>query len=170
LRTFSSLNRLPVFDVCTGSRLGEVCDLCISEKGEVKSLLVKTVSLFSVKKQLPIDSVECFGVDCIMTKKEWLIPFCSDKIFTFFHKQSIEGTPFFDKNGEILGRLKDVYFLENLGMIVGYELTDGFFSDLLEGSKIIRTNTPPAIGKDAVIVTPERVRGGFHAYLSKLPE
>jgi uncharacterized protein YrrD len=170
LRTFSSLKGLPVFDTCTGSRLGEVCDLCITGKGEVNSLLIKMVSLFSVKKQLPIGSVESFGTDGIMTRKKYLHPFCSDKVFTFVHRKPIEGILIFDKNGETLGRLKDVYFLENLGMIVGYQLTDGFFSDLLEGNKIIQTKTPPAIGKDAIIVTTERVRGGCHAYLSKLPK
>jgi uncharacterized protein YrrD len=56
------------------------------------------------------------------------------------------------KSGESLGLLQDVYFHEELGTIVGYEITDGFFSDITDGKQIIHSEKPPAIGKDAIIV------------------
>ncbi|WML47425.1 PRC-barrel domain-containing protein [Neobacillus sp. PS3-34] len=56
------------------------------------------------------------------------------------------------KRGNSVGLLKDVYFLEELGTIVGYEYTDGFFSELSEGKRVINSVEPPAIGKDAIIV------------------
>lgn len=45
-----------------------------------------------------------------------------------------------------------VYFNEQLGKIVGYKVTDGFFSDITERTQLIESETPPAIGKDAIIV------------------
>lgn len=44
--------------------------------------------------------------------------------------------------GKKLGLLEDVYFMEEVGTIVGYELTDGFFSDITEGSVSSKPLTP----------------------------
>ena len=41
LRTFSLLKGIPVYEVKSGSKIGEVCDLDISDNGRVKGLLVK---------------------------------------------------------------------------------------------------------------------------------
>ena len=35
-------------------------------------------------------------------------------------------------NGRELGWVEDVYFREELGTLVGYELSDGFLADVLE--------------------------------------
>ena len=43
------------------------------------------------------------------------------------------------EEGEPLGFLKDVYFQEEVGTIVGYEITDGFFSDITEGKQVIKS-------------------------------
>jgi uncharacterized protein YrrD len=56
------------------------------------------------------------------------------------------------KSGETLGMLKDVYFLEEMGTIVGYEITDGFFSEITEGNQMIQSEKPLTVGKDAIIV------------------
>ena len=67
--------------------------------------------------------------------------------------------------------LDDVYFLEEVGTIVGYELTDGFFSDITQGKRVIRTPHPPKIGKDAIIVSVNKLRGGMpHDEMSELPK
>ncbi len=42
--------------------------------------------------------------------------------------------------------------MEEVGTIIGYELSDGFFSDIMEGKQVIKADQPPAIGKDAIIV------------------
>ena len=43
------------------------------------------------------------------------------------------------KEGERLGILEDVYFMEEVGTIVGYELSDGFFSDIMEGKRVVKS-------------------------------
>lgn len=74
-------------------------------------------------------------------------------------------------DGEQLGLLDDVYFLEEVGTIVGYELTDGFFSDIAQGKRVIRTPNPPQIGKDAMIVSVNKLRGGkTNDEMSELPK
>jgi uncharacterized protein YrrD len=41
LRTFALLKGQPVFEAKTGSKIGEVTDLCITNDGVVKGLMVK---------------------------------------------------------------------------------------------------------------------------------
>lgn len=36
-----------------------------------------------------------------------------------------------------------VYFHEQLGKIVEYKVTDGFFSDITEGTQLIESEAPP---------------------------
>ena len=61
--------------------------------------------------------------------------------------------------GSELGRLENVYFLEEMGTLIGYELTDGFLTDLKEGRKTLHPAERLTWGDDALIVpgdvTPE---------------
>jgi uncharacterized protein YrrD len=82
--------------------------------------------------------------------------------------QAIEGEPnWLDNAGinssavmttkvEVLGVLTDVLLEETAGNILGYELSDGYFNDLLRGRKVIPTANIITWGKDTVIVD-ERV-------------
>jgi uncharacterized protein YrrD len=72
--------------------------------------------------------------------------------FTLEHHKCLTGKMVMSSEGEKLGLVEDVYFMEELGTIVGYECTDGFFSDIKEGKRVVKTIHPPAIGKDTIIV------------------
>jgi uncharacterized protein YrrD len=153
LRTFSLLKGLPVFEVKSGNKIGEVCDLCISGNGRVKGLLLKKGAFFKQTFFLNIQDVTSFGWDGIMINDIGKL----DSIkktpeYTFIHNHSLSGKMIYSHDGESLGLLKDVYFLEEMGTIVGYEITDGFFSDISEGKRVIQALEPATIGKDAIIV------------------
>ncbi len=57
------------------------------------------------------------------------------------------------QEGDILGMLEDVYFCLDRGIIVAYELSDGFFSDLA-GSKrqIQRADSLVEVRKDEIVL------------------
>jgi len=59
-------------------------------------------------------------------------------------------------DGEQLGRVSDVYFSEILGtQIVGYELTDGFIADVMEGRRWLPVPSDldsVMLGENAIIV------------------
>ncbi|MCM2531552.1 PRC-barrel domain-containing protein [Neobacillus pocheonensis] len=168
MRTFSLLKGQPVYETNTGTKIGEVTDLCISSSGTVKGLLVKKGVFFKQTFFLDIQKVASFGWDGVMIEdimhleKLKTIP-----EYTLTHQHSLDGIMMLSKSGDSLGLLKDVYFQEELGTIVGYEITDGFFSDIKEGKQVIESEKPPAIGKDAIIVdvnenslTNEPLKGG----------
>jgi uncharacterized protein YrrD len=153
LRTFSLLKGQPVYETKTGTKIGEITDLCITGTGTVKGLLVKKGVFFKQTFFLDIQKVASFGWDGVMIEDTMhLEKLKTNPEYTLTHQHSLDGIMMLSKSGESLGLLKDVYFQEELGTIVGYEITDGFFSDITEGKQVIESGKPPAIGKDAIIV------------------
>lgn len=170
MRTFSLLKGMPVYDR-NGELLGEVCDICIGDEGMVTDLLLQMKGFIGKKLRVPVQSISSFGEDGIMVDSNGQ---CSkyqelDDEYTMHHGRPLAKKMTMTPQGEQLGMLDDVYFLEKEGTIVGYELTDGFFSDITEGKRIIRTLIPPSIGKDAIIVSAINQRGGnAHDEMSEL--
>jgi uncharacterized protein YrrD len=153
LRTFSLLKGLPIFELKTGAKLGEVCDLCVSSNGMVKGLLVKKGILIKKTYMISVQNVSSFGFDGVMIEDQKVLEPLNVPIdYTFENKHQLLGRMMMTAEGERLGILEDVYFLEEVGTIIGYELSDGFFSDIMEGKRVIKADQPPAIGKDAIIV------------------
>ena len=152
MRTFSLLKGQPVFETKSGQKIGEVSDLCISSTGKVDGLLVKKGVFFKQSFFLDIQKVASFGADGVMIKDNASLVKLKDPQYTLTHQKPLDGMMMLSKSGDSLGLLKDVYFQEELGTIIGYEITDGFFSDLTEGKQVIQSEKPLAIGKDAIIV------------------
>ena len=151
MRTFSLLKGQPVFETKSGKKIGEVTDLYISNDGIVEGLLVKKGVFFKQSCFLDIQNVASFGWDGVMIEDESELEKQRESSeYTLAH--SLEGMMMLTKSGSSLGLLKDVYFQEELGTIIGYEITDGFFSDIMEGKQVIQTGKPLTIGKDAIIV------------------
>lgn len=156
MRTFSLVKGLPVFEINSGLKLGEVCDLSISSDGRVEGVLLKKKTLFHKMRLINIRNIDSFGSDGIMVSHSQVLqPVNSLPEHTIDHHRKLTGKMVMSKEGEKLGIVEDVYFQEELGTIVGYECTDGFFSDLKEGKRVVKTDEPPAIGKDTIIVNVE---------------
>lgn len=156
---------MPVYD-CDGSLFGEVCDICITGEGKVKSLIVKGKGFFRNLYSIPMDQVKAFGRQVIVLQKgeQWTKYKEAHNEYSMCHFRPIAQNYMISGNGEELGLLEDVYFHEEVGTIIGYELTDGFFSDMLEGKRVIHSAHPPKFGKDAIIVTVNPLRGGDITY------
>jgi uncharacterized protein YrrD len=153
LRTFSLLKGLPVYELKSGTKIGAICDLSISSNGFVKGLLVKKGALFKKTFCISIQNVTSFGFDGVMVEDSRVLePLKEPAEYTFENKDRLVGRMMLSEEGERLGCLEDVYFMEEVGTIIGYELSDGFFSDIMEGKRVIKADQPPAIGKDAIIV------------------
>lgn len=153
LRTFSLLKGLPVFEKKTGEILGEVYDLCLAETGLIEGILLKKGSIFKRTYFIKIEDVSSFGHDGVMIEEASMIQPANHPFHHIFEgREKLIGKPLLSSEGEHLGLLNDVYFQEELGTIVGYECSDGFFADITEGKRVIKTDEPPKIGKDAIIV------------------
>lgn len=156
LRTFSLVKGLPVYELTSGTKLGEVFDLGISSDGKVEGVILKKKTLFHKMRFIRMENIESFGMDGIMVHDSRVLEsVLNPPEHTIDHHQKLTGKMVMSAEGENLGIVEDVYFLEELGTIVGYECTDGFFSDLKEGKRVVKSDGPPAIGKDTIIVNVE---------------
>jgi uncharacterized protein YrrD len=152
LRTFTLLKGLPVYDSSSGKAAGIVSDLEISNNGLVKSVVVDMKGLFERDRLISVDDVVSFGTDGVMIKKLNTLSSGFEKKNHYFCHQSLLGKLLYSKEGEKLGIIEDVYFDSNLGTILGYEVSEGFFADLSEGKKIIKTNNPIQFGEDIILI------------------
>jgi uncharacterized protein YrrD len=153
LRTFSLLKGLPVYELKQGKKIGEVCDLNIGSNGLVKGLLIKKGGFFRKNQTIDIGNVASFGWDGVMIEDDQKVEALQyPPEYTLDHQHSLQGKVVMTTEGEKLGILEDVYFLEEMGTIIGYEISDGFFSDITEGKQVVKTSESPAIGIDAIIV------------------
>lgn len=144
---------MPVIGMKNGLNLGEVSDIQISGDGQVKGLLVQKGGFLKKTYFLYINDVSSFGSDGVMVYDQSVLqPVKNKNDYTLESDNKLVGKVMMTREGEKLGFLEDVYFQEEVGKIVGYELSDGFFSDMLEGKRVVKTDKPPAIGKDTIIV------------------
>ncbi|MHC0035807.1 PRC-barrel domain-containing protein [Pseudoneobacillus sp. C159] len=153
MRTFSLLKGLPIYEMKKGKRIGEVCDLYISNDGLVKGLIVKKGGFFNKNQVIDIEKVASFGADGVMIADDQKLKALDEPLnYTLEHKNPLQGKVVITTEGAKLGILHDVYFMEEVGTIIGYEISDGFFSDITEGKQVVKTSESPAIGEDAIIV------------------
>jgi uncharacterized protein YrrD len=154
LRTFSLLKGLPIYQTDKGKVLGHVSDICLSEQGTIAGILMDGKGLFQRDRLIPVEYISSFGNDGIMIDSDVElrpIPKDHSKHFLYSH-HGLFRKPVITEEGEKLGLLEDVYFMEEMGTIIGYELTDGFFADITEGKKVVKTTKPLTIGEEVLVV------------------
>jgi uncharacterized protein YrrD len=142
-----------VMNVSSGEIVGRVHDLLFDREGRLKGLLLEKKYWFGKVPYLPVSELLCIGEDLVTIEAEpHLTNESIEDAWVRFGDQSMRGVPVITSNGQQLGVLEDVYFQEEVGTIIGYELSDGFFSDLMEGRRIIKNPSKLFIGKDAFVV------------------
>lgn len=151
---------LPVIDSRKGKRLGTVRDAWFDEHWLLQGIVLEARSWFSkfVRAVMWNDVLAC-GEDAVFViGADRIRSLRSSVIQRSFQSGCIrlKDLPVVTIEGIQLGRVSDVYFDPFRGtQIVGYELTDGFVADMMEGRKWLRAPVDPDIfvlGEDAIIV------------------
>ncbi|MFC4076851.1 PRC-barrel domain-containing protein [Salinithrix halophila] len=148
---------LPVIHVETGKRLGVVKDLLFDEEQRLRGLLLECGGWIRRGRFIPIERIRSLGVDAVILNSE-------ADIFPLSERQTgwtglvtgerkLKGRPVLSAGGQAMGTVEDVYFWGEMGILSGYELSDGFFNDLREGRKVIRPETPLTWGEDVLIAS-----------------
>jgi len=157
LRKAQNIIGLPVLDVATGKQLGKVKDFLIDETWRVYAILMETKGwLSSAVKAVKSSDVIAFGEDAVTILNEEAVRQADD--LPFVHTilsggKKLKDLPVVTFNGNELGVVTDVYFSADQGMTIkGYELTDGFVSDIIEGRKWLPVPEQITVGDDAIMV------------------
>ncbi|WP_100406609.1 PRC-barrel domain-containing protein [Bacillus solitudinis] len=155
MRTFSTIEGLPIINLSSGNECGHVLDLLFTGR-YVTGFVIDQKGWFNHHLFLPLSSVSSFGHDGLMIDSNAkLQPYEKS---TNVHplklgKKRVQGKPLLTTEGEKIGLVEDVYFSEELGTIIGYEVTDGLLADIVEGRKVIKSKGELTVGEDRAILS-----------------
>ncbi|WP_308634699.1 PRC-barrel domain-containing protein [Paenibacillus silvisoli] len=151
---------LPVIEMSGGKQVGHVKDAWFDEHWQLGGIILDAGRRFltAIKAVLWNEVMVC-GEDAVIIMNEASVRKTKQAdIMRSFHTGSIrlKDLPVITVDGEQLGRVSDVYFDQIQGtQIVGYELTDGFIADILEGRKWLpapESAEEVMLGEDVIIV------------------
>lgn len=138
---------LPVLCLQDGNQIGWVKDVVFDEANrKISGILMESASFFHSAKGIPREHIEVFGKDAV-TVKEHVV----QKLQGVKWSQKV-GNQVFTQSGEAKGTIEDVFLDDFVENIVGFEVSDGLFSDLTEGRGTILQANVMVDGKDILIV------------------
>ncbi|MDQ0339544.1 uncharacterized protein YrrD [Caldalkalibacillus uzonensis] len=144
-----------VMNITSGESLGRVADLVFDREGRLQGLVLEKQSWFGKQPFLPTLHIQSIGEDLVTVAHQLPEATFEPRGGWLLFQQAeprMMGTPVVTPNGKQLGVLEDVYFDEHSATIIGYEISDGFFSDMFEGRHMIRQPAKFLFGKDAFVV------------------
>ncbi|SDW65700.1 Uncharacterized protein YrrD, contains PRC-barrel domain [Marininema mesophilum] len=149
---------LPVVHVKTGKRMGDVKDLLFDEEQRLRGLLLECGGWIRSGRFIPVERIRAFGVDAVILDSEAdIFPLSRGQkawMSLLTGERKLKGRPILSQCGQALGTVEGVYFREEMGILSGYELSDGFFNDLREGRKIYRPQVPLVWEGEDVLIAP----------------
>ncbi|MFD0678750.1 MULTISPECIES: PRC-barrel domain-containing protein [unclassified Paenibacillus] len=147
---------LPIICVQSGKQVGTAKDLLMGDEWQIEAVLLETKHWFSATSCILWKDVISLGEDAITINNEEAISRLDESMaYTSLINgdRKVKGMPVLTVNGQQLGVVDDVYLDQELGnTVVGYELTEGFISDLKEGRKWLPLPESVTLGEDAIIV------------------
>lgn len=138
---------LPVLDRKNGDSVGWVQDLILdNEKDEVVGILLEGGHFFQSSKGISRKSIETVGKDALVVCEKIIEELkgtrWSEKV----------GNEVYTQGGEARGTIEDVFVDDSVTKIVGFEVSDGLFADLLHGRETILKPHVLIDGNDVLIV------------------
>lgn len=149
MRKGRELLGLPVIEQGSGHRWGEIQDLVLDhEQQDVKGYLLDKGSWFHAPKQIEVTSISQVAEDAFIAAGEPV----SVKIDKPCLVSSLGGKPVQTVSGRQLGTIQDVLLDDQCRTIIGYEISDGFISDVLSGRAVIFKHNVLGYERDLVVV------------------
>jgi len=143
----------------TGSKLDKVKDVVIDPQGRaVVALVVDEGGFMSDSRVVPIDEIASFGKDAVVIQSDASVVRVNDRQELRDYVDSDEtilGKKVYTTEGEDQGSINDVYFDEQSGAVVGYEISGGMLGDVSKGTSYLATDEITNVGSDVIYVHPE---------------
>jgi len=138
---------LPVLDLKSGNSIGWVHDLVLDkEKDEVVGVLLEGGHFFHSAKGIPRKAIATVGKDALTVNEKTVEDLkgirWSDKV----------GNEVYTQGGDARGTIEDIFLDDSMEKMVGFEVSDGLFADLLHGRGTILKPHVMIDGKDILIV------------------
>jgi uncharacterized protein YrrD len=162
LRNSQEVIGLAVFHQETGKKLGTVCDLLFDDSHKLRGLLLENGGWLKRRRFLPADAILSIGKDAVVMKKGTTLKPLDSSLHDCFGlvtgEKALRGRSLLLTSGLQLGTVENVYFQEELGTLIGYELSEGWLNDLRFGRKMLKANGTFIWGEDALIANSGQVQ------------
>ncbi len=152
LRTCNELEGLNVYEKQSSLLLGLITDICFSQEGTCLGLIMEEKRRFYHHRSLlPLPSVTDIRSDGVYVDFTEFKPMQIPK--QSFSYDQLKQKMVKNGSGDTLGILEDVYFSSGSGIIVAYELSDGFFADLSGDKKQVQSSGEPLeVGRSTIVL------------------
>jgi uncharacterized protein YrrD len=138
---------LPILDINNGNQVGWVKDVVFDQdKDLVTGVILEGGYLFNNNKGIPRHAIISVGKNALTVSNISL-----EEIFGLKWSQKI-GNQVYTKGGDVKGTIEDVFLDDKAENIVGFEISDGLFADLMEGREAIFKQHVMVDAKDILIV------------------
>ncbi|MHB8125135.1 MAG: PRC-barrel domain-containing protein [Desulfitobacteriaceae bacterium] len=138
---------LPIIDLNNGDQVGWVKDVIFDQdKDVVAGIILEGGYLFKADKGIPRQALISVGKDAITVANSSL-----KEIIGLKWSQKV-GNKVYTQGGDAQGTIEDIFLDDAAEHIVGFEISDGLFADLIEGRGAIFKQHVMVDGKDILIV------------------
>lgn len=153
---------LPILSVASGRVTGMVRDILCDACGRTLGVVIKEANWMHDGMYIPFQAIHSVGQDYLTVHDDSaLTPLHMlrnlETISLVTGKYKLKGKTVVTDKGERLGTIEDVYFSMNWEKLVGYELSNGWITDLTEGRKRLAAKDGCIIGDETLIV-PNSIR------------
>ncbi|UWG95761.1 PRC-barrel domain-containing protein [Dehalobacter sp. DCM] len=149
MRRMRDIVRLPVVDSNSEERLGWVSDIVYNEKNNriTGVIIEKDTLLTHPAENIVREDIVSIGKDALAVKG-----LSSKRLSGSCWSQKV-GSKVYDSDGDIKGTVGDIYVDNQVQKILGYEISDGLFADLLKGREAVFEEN--ILGEDLDVVVIE---------------
>lgn len=156
MRGARGLIGLPVLEYAKGKRLGTVRDVLVDRGWALRGIVLDYKSWFTSARYVEWKDVRSIGHDAVMVDAKSSVRKFKDVDGIYYlvnGKDRLRGLPLVSAEGIQMGHLEDVYFSQKMeDSIIGFELSDGLLTDLVEGRRNITLPEGALRGDDMILV------------------
>ncbi|MDW7673154.1 MAG: PRC-barrel domain-containing protein [Bacillota bacterium] len=149
---------LPVLSEKEGQPLGRVMDILYSDnEGQIKGILVETEGTSLPEMRfIQIANIKDISNEVVFidNKNSLQAPQClkADSGDTSYSTALLIGQHIYSELGKEQGMITDVVLDFDKGIVNGYQISNGFIADLVNGRNVIPVGSVITMGKDMIIV------------------
>jgi len=129
----------------SGNQLGAVADLLFNNDQQFVGCMLEHCGWWRHRRFLPAEKIQ-IGKDAVMVADpSSVVPFTKQEeacICFLSGDKKLKGRSLLLASGTFLGLIENVYFSAEMGILVGYELSNGLLNDLREGRKVFLAKEP----------------------------
>ena len=156
MRKGSDIIGKPIVAYDTGERFSRVKDLIFDQaSNRLIAFMLEEAGWFSSARVLLLQDVQAIGADALIAPSAASVVKANQvaEVKQILERHNVlKGTYIMTLDGRNLGQMVDLYFDEKTGLIDGYEVSGGMFSDAYSGRSFVPAPRTLKIGEDVAFV------------------